>query len=193
MGQIDDVARCVTMDLKQPGNVLYLVGETRNELGGSHFALVNRMKGGQVPTVNAEVARETFAALHRAMQGGLVRSCHDMSEGGLAVAAAEMAFAGGCGVWIGLDHVPSPLWSQLEENALEPVLLFAESNSRFLCEISPEHAPQFERIMSGIPFGRVGEVREETSIQICGNSQSAPLIDVTIERAKEAWQAPLKW
>ena len=83
------------MDLKRPGNLLYLVGETKNELGGSHFALVNGLSGGQVPTVDADVARETFAAMHRAIRAGLVRACHDLSEGGLAVAVAEMAFAGG--------------------------------------------------------------------------------------------------
>ncbi len=92
--------KCVTMDLKQPGNLLYLVGETRDEMGGSHFALVNDLAGGQVPTVDAEQARETFAAVHRAIHGGLVRACHDLSEGGLAVAAAEMAFAGGLGAQI---------------------------------------------------------------------------------------------
>ena len=89
--------KCVTMDLKQPGNLLYLVGETRDELGGSHFALVNGLSGGQVPTVDAERAVKTFAAMHRGIQRGLVRACHDLSEGGLAVAAAEMAFAGGLG------------------------------------------------------------------------------------------------
>ena len=61
MGQIDDVAKCVTMDLKQPGNLLYLVGETRDELGGSHFAFVNGLAGGQVPTVDAEQARRRFS------------------------------------------------------------------------------------------------------------------------------------
>ena len=71
MGQVDDVAKCVTMDLKQAGNLLYLVGETRDELGGSHFALVNGLAGGNVPTVDAERAGEMFAAMHRAISSGL--------------------------------------------------------------------------------------------------------------------------
>ncbi|HYW78431.1 MAG TPA: phosphoribosylformylglycinamidine synthase subunit PurL, partial [Thermoguttaceae bacterium] len=94
MGQVDDVSRCVTMDLKESGNYLYQVGTTRNELGGSHFALVHGLSGGQVPRVDAETAKEMFAALHNAIDAGLVRACHDLSEGGLAVAIAEMAFAG---------------------------------------------------------------------------------------------------
>ena len=98
LGQIDDVARAVTMDLKEPGNLLYLVGVTKNELGGSHFALVHGLTGGQVPQGRRRGwPSATFAAVHRAIDAGLVRACHDLSEGGLAVAAAEMAFAGGLG------------------------------------------------------------------------------------------------
>ena len=109
LGQVDDVRRCVTMDLKRPGNLLISVGVTKNELGGSHFALVEGLAGGEVPKVDAAVAKKTFAALHQAIDAGLVRACHDLSEGGLAVAVAEMAFAGGFGAKIDLTKVlPSP-------------------------------------------------------------------------------------
>ncbi len=106
LGQIDDVSHCVSMDLKQPGNLLYLVGRTKNELGGSHFAMVEGFSGGEVPKVDAKLAKATFLALHKAIYSGLVRACHDLSEGGLAVAAAEMAFAGGLGATISLADVP---------------------------------------------------------------------------------------
>ncbi|MEX2317212.1 MAG: phosphoribosylformylglycinamidine synthase subunit PurL [Pirellulales bacterium] len=193
LGQVDDVSKCVTMDFKQPGNLLYLVGETRNELGGSHFALVNNRSGGQVPTVDPERARETFAAVHRAISVGLVRACHDLSEGGLAAAVAEMAFAGGLGVWVGLDSVPSSLWREIDERTIEMAMLFAESNSRFLCEVSPNNASEFENVFDKLPIGRIGEVRDDGRIVIYGNSRSEPLIDVTIEAAKEAWHATLRW
>jgi len=98
IGQVADVRQCVTMDLKQAGNLLYLVGVTKDEMGGSHYALVNSLGGGTVPHVDLEQAPKIFAAVHRAISSGLVRSCHDLSEGGLATAAAEMAFAGGLGV-----------------------------------------------------------------------------------------------
>src|SRR5262249_19682221 len=97
LGRVNDVRRCVTMDLKSPGNALYLIGATRNELGGSHYHLVHGLEGGTVPRVDVETALHIFARLHAAIEGGLVRSVHDLSEGGLAVAAAEMAFAGGVG------------------------------------------------------------------------------------------------
>ena len=101
LGQIADVASAVTMDLKHSDSLLYLVGETKDELGGSHFALIHELEGGQVPTVDPLIAKQTFAAMHQAISQGLVASCHDLSEGGLAVAAAEMCFAGGIGAELG--------------------------------------------------------------------------------------------
>ena len=105
LGQVDDVETCVTMDLKGPGNLLYLIGETKDEMGGSHYNLVNGLTVGNVPTVDKEIAPKIFRALHHAIKQGLILSCHDLSEGGLAVAAAEMAFAGGVGVELNLSNV----------------------------------------------------------------------------------------
>mgnify|MGYP001417634723 CR=1 FL=1 len=112
MGQVPDVANCVTMELKETGNVRFQIGVTGDHLGGSHWNLVNHLSGGKVPTVVPERAKQTFIQLHKAIQKGLVRSCHDMSEGGLAVAVAEMAFAGGLGAKIttnevGIEIIPS--------------------------------------------------------------------------------------
>ena len=95
------------MDLKNPGNQLVLVGLTRNELGGSHLRVVQERPGGQVPVVVPEQAGPLFAAVHRAIVSGAVRACHDLSEGGLAVAVAEMAFAGGWGAALQLAAVPT--------------------------------------------------------------------------------------
>ncbi len=186
IGQIDDVAKCVTMDLKQPANLLYLVGATRDELAGSHYALVNGLEGGQVPTVDPQRARETFAALHRAIRSGLVRACHDLSEGGLAAAAAEMAFAGGLGARIELAAMPTE--GEMDEPAAR---LFSESNSRFLCEVAPEGAAEFEQALAGVPVANIGEVTDATSLVIV--FRETKVIDADIYELKEAWQAPLRW
>src|SRR5262249_23061886 len=138
LGQIDDVSRVVTMDLKKAGNVLYQVGATNCELGGSHLALVARLSGGRAPRVDSARAKATFAALHKSIHSGYVRSCHDLSEGGLAVAAAEMAFAGGLGARIYLLEVPHeiPNAEAAEvHGGFASILLFSESNSRFLVEV----------------------------------------------------------
>jgi len=188
LGQLADARQAVTMDLKTAGNLIYQVGATHEELGGSHFALLHHLKGGQVPRVDAPLAKKTFAALHRAIAAGLVRSCHDLSEGGLAVAIAEMAFAGGLGAQIDLAHVPQADISDPHEAA---VLLFSESNTRFLCEVPPEHAPAFAQILAGVPLGKLGTVTTSDDLQITLGHH--PVVVVGLDRLKAAWQAPLNW
>ena len=201
MGQVDDVSQCVTMDLKTPGNLLYQIGVTRDEMGGSHFAQVLGLEGGQVPKVDAKQAKKTFAALHNAIDSGLVRSCHDMSEGGLAVAVAEMAFAGGCGAQVSLAQVPHDM-----ESATDAVLLFSESNTRFVCEVAKENAKGFEAALSDVPCAIIGEVTDSGKLEIAGIAQpiadadsdatetGTPIvIEAEIGELKEVWQKPLDW
>ncbi len=97
IGQVTDVRSCVTMDLKEPGNVLLLLGSTRNELGGSLWCHIHSPEGGRAPRVDLALGRSCMKAVHAAIMRGLLRSCHDLSEGGLAVALAEMALCGRLG------------------------------------------------------------------------------------------------
>ena len=157
LGRVADVRRCVTMDLKEPGNALYLVGRTTTEMGGSHYHLVHGIKGGSVPAVDMLIAPRVFRALHSAIQRGLVRSCHDLSEGGLAVAVAEMSFAGG----IGADITQTPAEPDV-------VALFAESPSRFLVEVRPQHAAEFEAALGAeVPFLKIGKTVSEWQAAPC--------------------------
>ncbi len=187
MGQVDDVGRCVTMDLKQAGNLIYLVGQTADELGGSHFALVRGFAGGRVPRVDVQQASQTFTAMHQAIHQGLVRACHDLSEGGLATAAAEMAFAGGLGATLTLEVMPTD--GRLDHPA---VLLFSESNTRFLCEVPRDSAAQFETVLGpDVPFAQLGETTDDGRLHITHHRR--PVIDDEIGRLKQAWQATLDW
>jgi phosphoribosylformylglycinamidine synthase len=173
------------MDLKQAGNLLYVIGETRDELGGSHWAMVNGLADGNVPTVDAQRAGAVFAAVHQAISRGLVRACHDLSEGGLAVAAAEMAIAGGLGAQVDVRAMPT-------NGALPAVVrLFSESNTRFLCEIEPKHVTAFEQAFGGVAFAKVGQVTDRTRLVV--DRGDLRLIDVDIYELKEAWQATLRW
>lgn len=185
LGQVEDVSRCVTMDLKEAGNYLYLVGLTKNELGGSHFALVESLEGGQAPTVDAAMAKRTFAALHQAIDAGRVRACHDLSEGGLAVALAEMAFAGGLGARVALAQVPSAA-----DATTAAVRLFSESNTRFVCEVAPEAAVAFEAAMADVPCARIGEVVDASVLEIVDDR---PVVKADLAALKEAWLKPLAW
>ena len=184
MGQVADVSRCVTMDFKSPENLIYLVGQTKNEMGGSHFALIHALSGGQVPTVDPEMAKKTFAAVHQAITARLVRSCHDLSEGGLAVAAAEMAFAGGFGAELHLTAL-----GELPAS----VSLFSESNTRFLCEVTPEAAADFEACFAGLHFCRIGHTTDSPQLVIETQRGGETIIDEYIAELKAAWQAPLDW
>ena len=149
------------MDLKEPGNLLYIVGVTRDELGGSHFELAwQELATGptrNVPQLDPHVAKQTFAAIHRAIHAGLVRACHDLSEGGLAVAVAEMAFAGGLGAY--LDLADMPFESNDHLGWPREVLLFSESNTRFLCEVRPENAADFERALGDVAMRESAKLR----------------------------------
>jgi phosphoribosylformylglycinamidine synthase II len=185
IGQVEDVSRCVTMDFKQAGNLLYIVGLTRNELGGSHFAIVNNLEGGNVPTVDSQKAGRTFAGLYRAISSGSVRACHDLSEGGLAVALAEMAFAGGLGANIAADRVPC------SNDANDPAaVLFSESNTRFICEVEAASAERFEACFRDrVPFGQIGSVQSNSALEIRFKERTAIAADV--DDLKQAWKTLL--
>jgi phosphoribosylformylglycinamidine synthase len=183
---VEDVRRCVTMDAKEAGNLIYLVGLTRNELGGSHYALVNGLSGGSVPRVDTAVGRHVFKAVASAIHGGLVRSCHDLSEGGLAVAAAEMAFAGELGIRLDAANTAP-------EDVAPVVALFSESPSRFLVEVAPANQKAFEAVMAkGMVFSsRVGTVVNAKKLTITVRDQT--VVDESLADLKEAWQKPLRW
>jgi phosphoribosylformylglycinamidine synthase len=186
MGQVEDISDAVTMDAKQAGNVVFLVGTTKNELGGSHFALVSGLSGGQVPTVDAAAAKRTFRAIHQAIRLRLVRSCHDLSEGGLAVAATEMAMAGGLGIALNIDSIG-------EGDVSAVIKLFSESNTRFLAEVTPENADDFQNLLRGddVPLHRLGTIVDDGRVTIVDGGRT--MLDVSTEDAKSAWLRPLDW
>jgi phosphoribosylformylglycinamidine synthase subunit PurSL len=186
LGRVPDVRRSVTMDLKEPGNMLFLVGATRNEMGGSHYHLVNHFEGGEVPEVEFPVAPRLFRGLHAAMKRGLVRACHDLSEGGLAVAVAEMAFAGGIGA--DLTDIGSIAASEPDE-----VLLFSESPSRFVVEVRPADASAFRDCFENkLPVFSIGKTCAGPRLRIAGR-EGEWLVWAGLTDLREAWQKPLRW
>lgn len=187
LGQMDDVEQAVTMDVKSAGNKLFLVGTTFEELGGSHFALVNSLEGGAVPIVDLEQAPKIFAAMHKAISSSLVESCHDLSEGGLAASAAEMAFAGGLGVTLNLAAL-----AEASDISSDTVLLFSESNTRFLVEVSEENTAAFAEVLNGLPCVEVGAVNDGDHCSVVGTSGQT-VIESSIEELRQVWKQPLAW
>jgi len=187
IGIIDDVRRCVTMDLKKSGNLIYVIGPTYNELGGSIYLDVNGKEGGDVPKPRFAQALKTFRAVSQAILDGLIRSAHDCSEGGFGIALAEMAFSGGFGVTARLDKVDYK--DKLKDDVR---ILFSESNSRFVVEVEPENRRNFESAMKGISARLIARVEDSCEFVVYGVNQR-PVINTTIDQLKEAWQAPLRW
>ena len=106
MGIMQDVKRSISMDFKQAGDFIYIVGETKNELGASAYLDTKGFIGNSVPQVDPARAKALMDKLSKATGRGFVKACHDCSEGGIGVAVAEMAFAGGLGAEINMKSVP---------------------------------------------------------------------------------------
>jgi len=183
VGLIPDVRKAVSVDLKQPGNPVYLVGQTLPELGGSEHYRLKEFLGKSVPRVRMVQAKKIVSAIVKAIDMGWVKACHDLSEGGLAVAAAEMAFTGGYGIDLWLKKVPKS--RSLRRNDF---ILFSESNSRFLVEVPEKRKQDFEEMMKGIAFSKVGEVRNDPSFCVYG-FKNEKLVDVSVEELRNAWKS----
>jgi phosphoribosylformylglycinamidine synthase len=182
LGRVPDVRQCVTMDLKSPGNRLLLVGTTKDELGGSHYHLVTGKTGGRVPCPDLTVAPKIFAALHQAIRRGLVRSCHDLSEGGLAVAVAEMAFTGGVGADVtGLGTA----------GLSDAAKLFSESATRFVLEVTPENVAGVTALFGDLPVSDIGATVAEPRLRVAG-ADGEWLVWAKLADLKEVWQRPLR-
>ena len=173
VGIVPSIDQTVTMDLKQAGNLLYIIGETHDELGGSHFNLVQGSSGGTVPQPNPK-APEIMRALHKVIQAGLVQSCHDLSEGGLAVALAEMCLAGCLGADV-----------QLPDSVSSTTLLFSESQARFVVEVAPQDETAFQNALLNIPYDVLGTVHRSGNLLV--QAGSATLLDLSVSQLETAW------
>ncbi|MBI5553253.1 MAG: phosphoribosylformylglycinamidine synthase subunit PurL [Candidatus Diapherotrites archaeon] len=188
-----DASALLSMDFKEAGNPVYLVGSTFNELGGSHYLHVLGKTGGMPPLVRFAQAKKIFESVSRLTRQNvrfaprMVRAIHDLSEGGLAVAAAEMAFASPYGVELDLSFVPLG-----EKKMRADEVLFSESNSRFLIEVQAEHENAFRRLLKGVPFARVGTVTPEPFLRVRG-ARGELLLDSSCPVLKAAWTRTLDW
>lgn len=178
---IPDVTRTLTSDLKAAGNLLVLVGMTKRELGGSVYWKQKGHLGASVPRVDPKNGKAVLDAVHRAIQAGCVVSAHDLSEGGLGVAAAEMAMAGRLGVSLDLDRVPTEDLTRPED------ILFSESQSRLLLEVPKDRYEDLQANVKG--FAVVGEVTSKAEMEVRQAGQ--PLFRLGIAELLEAFKQPL--
>ena len=184
LGKMEDVRKAVTMDVKKPGDLVYLLGQTYRELGGSEWYAFHGKIGNGVPRVHPKTAKALYEKLGCAIRAGLVASCHDCSDGGLGVALAETAFAGGFGLAIDLKAVPA------EGIARNDELLFSESQSRFVVTVRPESRQAFEHALAGSVFARIGLVIPEPTLRIEG-LHGENIVTENLADLKSVWQKPL--
>jgi phosphoribosylformylglycinamidine synthase len=163
LGVVEDVDRLVSMDLKAAGSALFVLGATRDERGGGLLARRLGSSGGTVPRCRPEESLAVFRALHSAIRDGLVLSCHDLSDGGLAVALAEACLAGDLGALVRLTSVP---WEGPEVS--DDALLYSESTGRFLVEVDPRSVPAFERATDALPRAHIGETAAGGVLRVLG-------------------------
>jgi phosphoribosylformylglycinamidine synthase len=182
VGVVEDVTRCVSMDGKRAGDAVFVLGDTHDELGGSEYFKVLGESGGDVPRTDPAFFAETYRRINAAIDAGLIASCHDCSDGGLAVALAETAMAGALGMTIDLSAIGG---------IGDEAALFSESQGRFVITVSPEFTAQFEQLFEGAPCYRVGATTGKAEFIVTKND--TPLVNLSIAELKGAWQGPLKW
>ncbi len=176
-GLIQDVREAVTMDLKKKDNILFLVGETKDEMGASEYYSLVGGKSGDVPSVDIEQLEKNMDGMLKAHSKKLIESCHDVSNGGLAVALTEMCIAGDLGADV-----------CLREGLRPDKLLFSESNTRWIVEVKEKNAQEFVDTLD-VPVSKLGEVTgEKIEVEV----QDERVIDIDVQKAREAWKDALK-
>jgi len=185
IGVIPDVRKTVSMNVKQPGNIIYIVGQTYPELGGSQYYQLKGFIGKTVPKVRVNQARKIMDSIVKAIDSRYVKSCHDLSEGGLAVAAAEMAFSGGYGMDLRLKNIPRT--GKMSRNDF---LLFSESNSRFLVEVPEKHREDFEALMKGNVYAAIGRVKKAGYLSMYGLNDEK-VVDASLAELRNRWKSGL--
>ncbi|OHD71061.1 MAG: phosphoribosylformylglycinamidine synthase [Spirochaetes bacterium RBG_16_49_21] len=168
IGVVRDVGKCQTIDFKFPGDLIYVIGMTNDETGGSEYCAYRgeqisgtRYIGDAVPKVNADDFMKLYRALEAALARGLVSSSISVERGGLGAALAKSAMAGMLGASIRLSDVPAA-------TGRNDYILYSESQGRILVSVNPAKKDKFEHLFRGLPAGLIGRVVEEPIMEIAG-------------------------
>lgn len=180
IGKINDYRKAVTMDPKKIGDYVYILGITRNELGGSEYGRLRAMSGGNVPTVDSEQARKLYDTYYKAVESELISSAHSPHKGGIAYSFMLQALAGDCGIAVNADNIPADISMNVAE------LLFSESNSRIIATVSPEKAGEFEALCKGLVVARVGRIDDSGKITITQHGTS--VVELSCEEIRSAYK-----
>jgi phosphoribosylformylglycinamidine synthase len=176
---VDDVGMCITSDFKQPESLVYLIGDTKEELGGSEYFKLLDIHGGVVPSLDFKQAPEIMRRVHTATKQGLLSSCHDLSEGGLGLALGEMALSSDIGVEINVQDI-----AYTGEHKRFDFLLFSESNTRFIVEVKEDNVQAFETLFNGLPVAKLGKTTKDSKLKIDHGQKNLVNLPLSVLRAK---------
>ncbi len=177
---LDDWEKIISANLKNEGNFLYIVGFTKPQMAASAYFRQLKIKDGFIPRVDKLIAKKIFEKLSDAINKELVLSCHDLSEGGLAVAIAEMCIGSNLGANIFLEAVPQ------DKDMHNYEILFSESPTRFIVEIAKDKKEKFEKELKGLPFSLIGCVSKEKKLVMYA-SEKEEIINVNLSDLRDAW------
>ena len=183
ISRVPDVSRCMSMEAKQPGDLVYLIGKTRDELGGSEYYEHLGYTGLNVPHVDPQSLLPSYRALQTAIQQSLTASVRGLYRGGLGIQAALVAMGGGVGLTLDLAAVPcdGPL--------RDDKILFAESAGRFLVTVDPQRRTDLEAAFEGLPLACIGTVAGSPQLIIKGRGGDV-LLELDIDALRQTWEAP---
>jgi len=180
VGIVEDVRKCATINFKEEGNPIYIIGETKKEMGGSEYYQYLGINAGIVPRSDAHLLKKSIEKVIRAIENGVIISCHDISNGGLGVALAEMVIAGK-GAEICLYSLP---------DLRTDFKIFSESNTRWVAEVKKEKEEEFKQIFEGLKIYRIGYVKGEGLI-IYDGDEMKKYVDLDKEELYQAWNSKL--
>jgi phosphoribosylformylglycinamidine synthase len=178
IGIVDDINKVVSIDTKMPGDIVYLLGETYDELGGSEYFAMKGAVGNNVPTVDISANKKMYLSLSKAIRKGLVASAISVTHGGLGAALAKASVAGQLGMDISLKKIPG-------KTTRPDFALFSESQGRIVATINPKNAADFEKAMAGSPFAKIGKVtKNDFAIK--------DSVDVSVAKLTAAYKSTFK-
>ena len=184
IGVVDDVLKTVSIDLKFPGDLIYILGETNDELGGSEYYSQQEKIGSGVPKVNAKKNKKLYVDYYTCIVNELISSAISINRGGLGVALAKTAMSGMLGLDISVKNLPGKV-------ARDDFALFSESQGRILVSINPVKKKEFEKAMQGNPFALIGKVRENSLFTIKGKRENG-IVNTDVNTLEKAYKSTFK-
>ncbi|MCK4234103.1 phosphoribosylformylglycinamidine synthase subunit PurL [candidate division WOR-3 bacterium] len=181
----DDVTRSPSSDFKKEGSLIYIIGKTKKEMGGSHYYRLFNKTGNSVPKLNFKLSYKILNKIYNVIKKGYVNSIHDCSEGGIGVALAEMSIGGRLGATLNIENINK------EGNLRIDELLFSESNSRFIVEIPERKKKMFEKVIQGIPFAQIGNVENSGKLMIFKKKRG--IAELKINKMVSNWKQRITW